>query len=395
VKNELVIVSLLDGKGPTGVETHFNQLIHEARAHGIDGLLISAYPSKQLWTKFASVAARVIGSVSKEHAEIFAWWVSTKVIEGKLTRALSRRASQGNTITLCAQDPLSAKIALKVRRNHDCRVVAVIHYNVSVAEELFLKGEAKVDGPVWRFVVRTEQQTLPHVDQLVFVSEFMRGVILERLPAVASVPHAVIPNFASQSRTGDHPLAITGDMISIGTLEPRKNQEFLLHVLAKAKSLGCCYTLTLVGNGPDQARLMALAKALGIENQINFAGFCKNAAALIPQHRILVHAARMENMPISLIEALAAGRPILAPAVGGIREIFSDAVQGYYWPLDDIDASAALLIEVLSNADTYRRFSDAALLRYRTKFDCNTLVSRWLATILNAQGADRSAISVT
>jgi glycosyltransferase involved in cell wall biosynthesis len=274
-------------------------------------------------------------------------------------------------------------------------VVAVIHYNVSVAEELFLKGEARLNGPVWRFVARTEQQTLPHVDQLVFVSEFMRGVILERLPAVARVPHAVIPNFASQVRAGDNQPDITGDMISIGTLEPRKNQEFLLRVLAKANSLGCRYTLTLVGNGPDQAKLMALAKELGLENQVDFAGFRKNAAALIPQHRILVHAARMENMPISLIEALAAGRPILAPAVGGIREIFSDAVEGYYWPLDDTDTAAALLIDVLRNADTYRQFSQAALVRYRTKFDCNTLVSRWLATILDAQEPDRSAIPVT
>ena len=395
MKNVLVIVSLLDGQGPTGIETHFNQLIHEAKSQDIDGLLISPYPSKRIWTKFAYVARHLIQCVSKEQAEIFACWVNSKVMEGKLTRALSSRANQGNAITLCAQDPLSARVALKVRRNQDCRVVAVIHYNVSVADELLIKGEAKLDGPMWRFLVRTEQQTLPDVDQLVFVSEFMRGVILKRLPAVASVPHVVIPNFVSQGRTGEQHSDLTGDMIAIGTLEARKNQAFLLHVLAKTNSLGCRYTLTLVGNGPDQAKLLALAKQLRLENQVKFAGFRRNAAGLIPAHRVLVHAAHMENMPITLIEALAAGRPILAPAVGGIGEIFSHAVEGYYWPLDDIDAAAALLINTLSNAETYHQFSRAALVRYRTKFDCNTLVSRWLATIFNQQGAERRSISAT
>jgi glycosyltransferase involved in cell wall biosynthesis len=395
LNNELVIISLLDGKGPTGVETHFNQLIHEARAHGVEGLLVSPYPSEKLWTKFASLAGRVIGSVSKEHGEIFGWWVSSKVIEGKLRRVLSRAASQGHAITLCAQDPLSAKTALKLRRTHTCRVVAVIHYNVSVADELLMKGEAKLNGPAWRFAVDTEQQTLPRVDQLVFVSGFMRGVILERLPAVANVAHAVIPNFASEVCTGHHSPGISADMISIGTLEPRKNHAFLLHVLAKANSLGYRYTLTLVGNGPEHAKLLALSTELGLDDQVHFAGFKKNAAALLPQHRVLVHAARMENMPITLIEALAASRPILAPAVGGIGEIFSHGVQGYYWPLDDVDAAAALLIDVLDNAGIYHRFSEAALVRYRTKFDCNTLVCRWLETILDTQGAARNPISVS
>lgn len=395
MKNELIIVSMLDGKGPTGVETHFNQLLHEARAHGVDGLLVSPYPSEKLWTRFANLAGRVIGSVSKEHGEMFGWWVSTRIIEGKLNRMLARRAGAGHAITLCAQDPLSAKTALKVRRTHHCRVVAVVHYNVSVADELLMKGEAKLNGPAWRSAVDTERQTLPHVDQLVFVSAFMRGVVLERLPATARVPHAVIPNFVRQASTGDNPPGATADMISIGTLEPRKNHAFLLHVLAKTNSLGHRYTLTLVGNGPEQARLVALARELGLDDQVHFAGFRKNAAALLSQHRILVHAAKMENMPITLIEALAARRPILAPAVGGIAEIFSHGVQGYYWPLDDVDAAAALLIDVLGNADTYHRFSEAALIRYRTKFDCNTLVSRWLDTILDTQGAARNPISVT
>jgi glycosyltransferase involved in cell wall biosynthesis len=111
---------------------------------------------------------------------------------------------------------------------------------------------------------------------------------------------------------------------------------------------------------------------------------------MIARHRVLVHAARIENMPITLIEALAAGRPILAPAVGGITEIFDHGVEGYHWPLQDIDTAAALLIELLGTQDTYRRFSQAALQRYRSKFDGDLLVSHWLTTILNSHGSNHA-----
>lgn len=387
LKNKLIIISLLDGKGPTGVEVHFNQLIHEARTYGVNGLSISPYPSKGIGRRFANLFVRMVRLVSKEYGAILERWVHGKIVEGKLKHALSSHADRDDPITLYAQDPLSAQAALRIKKHHACRVVAVIHYNVSEAYELFMRGEAKVDGPLWRCAMSTERKTMPQVDQIIFVSEFMQKIMMERLPKISGVPQTVIPNFVAQSDPGGSQPAITADMISIGTLEPRKNQAFLLHVLARANALGCSYTLTLVGNGPDREKLEALAQELGVKHQVQFVGFQKNAARLIPQHRILVHAARMENMPITLIEALALGKPILAPAVGGITEIFSDAVEGYYWPLDDIDRAATLLVQILSDSETYHRFTQAALARYQKKFDSDLLVGHWLTTIFNQQFA--------
>ncbi|HEV7816483.1 MAG TPA: glycosyltransferase, partial [Janthinobacterium sp.] len=183
---------------------------------------------------------------------------------------------------------------------------------------------------------------------------------------------------------------ITGDLIAIGTLEARKNQAFLLRVLARARDLGFVYTLTIVGNGPDESALKFLSRHLGLERQVRFAGFQPHAAQLISAHRVLAHAATMENFGIVLIEALSRGRPILAPAVGGIGEIFTDAVEGYFWPLDDIDGAAALLIEILSDAVAYQRLARAALNRYGSTFSSDRLVPAWLAAIFN-QGISRPA----
>lgn len=391
MENDLIIVSLLDGKGPTGVETHFNQLMREARACGIAALLVSPYPSGRLWARCAHWFARNL--LPREFTELVVRWVNSKVLEAKLRALLAGRAGTRTPATLYAQDPLSARTALRIKRQHDCRVVTVVHYNVSEADELVMQGEARLGGALSRFVASNERAALPGVDQIIFVSEFMQDKVLERLPVAARVPHIVLPNFAcapagTGARAGvmaGKPPPLAGDMIAIGTLEPRKNQAFLLRVLAHSNAIAGPYTLTLVGDGPDRQRLEALARQLGVERQVTFAGFRDNAAALIPQHRILVHAARVESFGIVLIEALAAGRPILAPAVGGITEIFSQGVEGYYWPLDDIGEAASILVRTLSDARTYRRLSRAATLRYHDRFDSRRLAGQWLRTILDRQ----------
>lgn len=381
MNNHLIVISLLDGKGPTGVEAHFNQLIHDARSRGVSTLLVSAYPAQRLW---ASLARRLLGAVrlvDQERAAVLSLWINSKVIGAKLARALAR-ASAGGAVTLYAQDPLSAQAALQASARRRCRVVTVIHYNTSQADELVMKGEATPGGPLWRALVSAEAQALPQVDHIIFVSAFMQAEIRARMAAIGAVPQSVIPNFIG--RTLPHGASPHGgDLIAIGTLEARKNQAFLLQVLARAKAHGFCYTLTLVGDGPDRARLEALTRQLGLQEQVRFAGFQQHAAHLIPQHRLLVHAALMENLPIALIEALAMGRPILAPAVGGIGELYRHGVEGYFWPLDDVDAAAALLVRTLTDAAAYRRMAHAARARYLDKFDSAFLSGRWLSTILD------------
>lgn len=383
MKHQLIVISSLDGNGPTGVETHFNQLIEEARAKGIDGVLVSAYPSQRLWAKLARLLIRPVRLIDRERADVLSLWINSQIIAGKLAALLAPHAGRNGTATLYAQDPVSARSALKANRHHRCRVVTVIHYNVSMAEELRMKGEARTDGPLWRYNMSAEREALPRVDHIIFVSAFMQREIGARMAALGSVPQSVIPNLIGRASPGGDGLAARGDLIAIGTLEARKNQAFLLHVLARARARGFAYRLTIVGDGPDRAKLVALTGQLGLQDQVTFTGFQKHAARLIPQHRLLVHAALMENMPITLIEALAMGRPILAPAVGGITEIFRHGVEGYFWPLDDIEAACALLIVALGDADAYQRLSQAALARYREKFHHDRLADEWLATILS------------
>jgi glycosyltransferase involved in cell wall biosynthesis len=184
----------------------------------------------------------------------------------------------------------------------------------------------------------------------------------------------MIPNTVVAPKQSELPPS--RDLIAIGSTEPRKNQQFLLRVLRAAKDRGHSYSLTIAGDGETLAPLKELTTELGLADQVLFLGHVVNASTLIPAHRLLVHAALMESFGIIFLEALASGVPILAPAVGGIPEIFEDGVQGRFWRLDDVAGAAGILISIMENDGLRLRMSSAATQRYDERFEKNEVFSR-------------------
>jgi glycosyltransferase involved in cell wall biosynthesis len=86
----------------------------------------------------------------------------------------------------------------------------------------------------------------------------------------------------------------------------------------------------------------------------------------------------MESMGIVLVEALATGTPIMASPCGGIPEIFEDGVEGRYWDINDVEASAQLLIEVLSDQQMLQAMSHRALKTHSARFTKAVALPKWL-----------------
>jgi glycosyltransferase involved in cell wall biosynthesis len=263
------------------------------------------------------------------------------------------------------------------------RLVVVVHFNISEALEYVEKGIAGQNGTLWHNLMANERDVLPRLDQIVFVSSFMQQVVGARLPELAGVPQTVISNFPVLSNSSILSTAdVLGDMIAIGTLEARKNQGFLLRVLEECNHRGKHYTLTLVGDGPDRAALEQEVGKLGLAGQVRFLGYQPNAALLIPGHRAFVHAARMENLPITLLEALRAAVPLFAAPVGGIPEVFNDGNEGYYLNLEDPRDAAEKLISILEDQQKWQQMSICAQETYISRFHPDVLGKRWISALL-------------
>ena len=142
------------------------------------------------------------------------------------------------------------------------------------------------------------------------------------------------------------------------------------------------YRLTVAGDGPDRAALEMQVANSGLTGQVNFLGFQRNAASLIPGYKVLIHPARMENLPITLLEALRVAVPLFAAPVGGIPEVFKDDEEGHYLNLGDPRDAAEKLISILEDRQKWQRMSQCAQETYASRFHPALLGKRWLNTLI-------------
>ena len=372
-QTEVVIATLMRPEGDTGVQTHFNQVQQWLRQSGVAVSLITPF-SAPLILVYPTFAIRTI--IDRINGPASVWWYRYWHYVF-LKQALRKRLREGGDATVYAQCPVSAKAALEARKSPRQRVVMVVHFNVSQSDEWVSKGMMKMSGRLYQAIRRYEAEVLPRLDGIIYLSDYVRRAVERNVPGVAAVPSLLVPNFIRIPPAADLD-GPNGDLINIGTLEPRKNQEFLVRVLAEAAQRGKHYTLTLVGEGPDRQRLERLAKELGLAAQVTFMGRQPDAARFLPSHRVYCHSATMENMPIALIEALSRGLPILAAPVGGIPEVFRDGDEGYYWRLDDPAGSATTLVQLLDDPAMHARMSIAARKRFAEEFEENVVGARLL-----------------
>lgn len=115
---------------------------------------------------------------------------------------------------------------------------------------------------------------------------------------------------------------------------------------------------------------------LGISSQVTFGGYVPQASRFLRGFRVYVHAARMENLPVSLIEALGCGLPLMVPAVGGIPEIVQDGVNGRFWGIEKPQQAADLLIEMLEDPGLMERFARGAIQTYEERFSADRIAPR-------------------
>jgi glycosyltransferase involved in cell wall biosynthesis len=192
------------------------------------------------------------------------------------------------------------------------------------------------------------------------------------------VPYAVIHNFVDPPRSAP-PEQLWADLVTTGSLEGVKNHSFLLHVLAEAKRAGRTLTLDVFGDGPLRHDLPSEARALGVDGQVRFRGFRTDVRNFLPGYRAYVHASYSESLPLAIIEAMAAGLPIVAGKIAGIAELVDEGVEGRFWNLDDPAAAARTLIGLLDSEPERLRAGAAARARFSRDFDVEVVAPRLLS----------------
>lgn len=154
-------------------------------------------------------------------------------------------------------------------------------------------------------------------------------------------------------------------ILNPGGLEQHKGIDVLLNALA---TLNSSYTVCIAGDGSQHAGLQARAVQLGIATRVNFIGFRSDLPALMQAADVFAIASRREGCPMSLLEAMAVGAPIVATNVGGNPELVRDKECGLIVPVDDAGALAAAIRELCNDRALAQRFGRVARERCETHF---------------------------
>jgi glycosyltransferase involved in cell wall biosynthesis len=205
----------------------------------------------------------------------------------------------------------------------------------------------------------------------------------ERVPAARVVE---LPNFleerafhhvAAEVRSARrHSWGVPQGAFVVGTvanLTPVKNHAMVLRALQR---LDEDVHLVLIGAGPSRRALEDLARELEVDGRVHFAGQLLETENLHQFFDVSVLCSRSEGFPNAVIEALAAGCPVVATPVGGVPEVITDRQTGLLVPVDQPQALAASVQELRRDATLRRRLSEAGLARARGKYHQTLVIAR-------------------
>ena len=158
------------------------------------------------------------------------------------------------------------------------------------------------------------------------VSEF-GGVPLRH---ILSIPNGV-PAIASAGPRARAPRPVLG---VLGRLEQQKGVDLLLETLTALPDV----ELDVAGDGSERQRLQRLATELGVDPRVRFRGWVADVPSFLREIDVLVLPSRQEAMPLTVLEAMHAGVPVVATAVGSVPEVVVDGVTGFVVPAEDVAA---------------------------------------------------------
>lgn len=222
------------------------------------------------------------------------------------------------------------------------------------------------------------------------------SAFLERIFRAHRIDISVVPNivdldmFRPEAETEGAQTRNPGapKLVVARNLEPVYDVGTALRALARIRVKAPHAHLSVAGSGPERARLEALASELGLQGAVTFTGRLENhqMVGLYRDASVVLNPSLVDNMPISILEALACGVPVVSTNVGGIPDLVSDGMTALLVPPEDPDAMAAAAVSLLEDPARAEALRAAGLALAR-EYAWPRVRERWHAVYRSARGA--------
>jgi glycosyltransferase involved in cell wall biosynthesis len=230
---------------------------------------------------------------------------------------------------------------------------------------------------------------LKYCKSCVTVSEFNRRHLLKHYPGI-SPDKIIVRRMGVGVPRRDFPLQSASKarptLLAVGRLHPVKNHEFLIRACRQLKTHDVSFLCQIAGDGPQRMFLEALIRDLELRDEVHLVGHLSHQEleACYASADLVVLTSRSEGIPLVLMEAMAHGKPVLAPAITGIPELVLHENNGFLYRPDSMNDFVARVTTILQSASSLGPLCDAARQHVRKYFDreanlaafCNLLIAQ-------------------
>jgi glycosyltransferase involved in cell wall biosynthesis len=227
------------------------------------------------------------------------------------------------------------------------RVPVVVNYRGGGADGFLNRAE------------RIVRPTLARVQALAVPSGFLQEIFGRRGLKATIIPNIV--DLERFSRREPRALFRAGlHVVVTRNLEPIYDIETAVHAFSLVHRQYPSASMSVAGSGPSYARLVELVKELELDSAVRFTGALDNAriAELLATADVLLNPSRVDNMPISLLEGLAAGVAVVSTSVGGVRYVVEHERTALLVPVGDAQAMADAILRLHDDPALVCRLTD-------------------------------------
>ena len=223
-----------------------------------------------------------------------------------------------------------------------------------------------------------EKRTSGLSDAIICVSEYDRQLALRLGVGNALLLkriHNGVPEVSAEKRSIPQRIG-TLRIICVARLDAPKDHALLLDALVMVKDLP--WVLELIGDGPLTQAVQQKTSDLGLASRVEFSGLCNDVPSRLAGSDVFVLASSWEALPLSILEAMRAGLPVVASDVGGVSESVTDGMTGFLVPKGDKAVLADRLVRLLGDAALRRKMGLAGRAAYEREFSFEVMYRRTL-----------------
>jgi glycosyltransferase involved in cell wall biosynthesis len=225
-------------------------------------------------------------------------------------------------------------------------------------------------------IVRRIVEASPFITISEFNKKFLTRLATGKLKEQIKIVHCGIDlskfEFIPRQLPSSRPINI----IVVARLEWVKGIDILINALNILKEKGFHYQCRIIGDGTEHAKLTKQIHQLNLQNSVHLHGSFPHPDVIraLNQSDLFILPSRMEGIPVSVMEAIASGLPVITTKISGLGEIISSGITGLLVPPENPEAIADSVLQLMQNSDLYYQFSISGREKIEKEFNIESSV---------------------